>query len=1272
MSNDDLSDTTASSTSLIYHQGESLFGGVAVECLDNGWTLIPQERGERRRSAIIDGRSLKWGEYIAKAPTRKEVEHWARQVPSANAAILLGAPSGNTFCLDIDVLDERFVLEIMWLADEVFGKTKFTRVGMAPKIAMFYRVASEADLPANRSYRFEGDDAMLEIQARGKLVTAYGYHHKTEKYFGWGAEGQPAVDHVESVLLVTPAQIQEFIERVQLLRPFSSQRGSGSIEFIEGDGSLEVSAEGWTIPRRGAGVVDPATGLVTDGREEYLRRLCWDLVRLNPERASASPATAVEVAYGHAMRTVDRSRALDLRAMVLDKIKRAVAMLRAGEIKSLPTVREDADGKRSAPRRGVMTATTDPDLWHLPAPDKRRVIEFSGRTAPDPAKAAARALIPNRDDIEIDVEGKIIGAFEQFFDGVYDGDFDTLKPVHVLKAPTGAGKTTKAIRYIAEDPRTYQQFKRPDGEQLGPILFLLPTYANIDEVRQRADELQLDAGLDDAELAAQAKEMGLVAEDDIAAAIDDAKAAAGQRLETMVYMGKIAAGCQLADKVKALMDAGISSSGLCHARVKRDGVDEDEYCPHYETCPAIAQKLRIAASHVVFLPHAFLSLSIPSELSNARAIIADERIFPLAVHTTRMKLSTLELARDLPPLTKREREAVIAGIGNREEQQRAIESRKHDLVQDRGTAGEIVISALRDGHDPAAVLADWRQGKLAGSDLVASALRVTGGASSRNVVIHPSMSQTAFEEIVTRPTGTEIALEARFWKIVQERLQGLADETARQSREQRIQRIVDKQGETPVEYVRLSWRSDMNWSAAPTLLLDASADPKITAKVFSQRGVVLHDIDAPLSLKAIMIVDSSRSTTSLKPEAGIKSAAAQQQARTVERVRQVETALSARHADGRLMVGMAKSVREARGEFAPMPNVDTLHFGAERGLNFAENHRAALAVGRMELPVWMMDGYAAALGYEDADELVLLDPRGDGCDADGNALKAPIGDLVIPMRDGSDVTIEAAMAPAGTWQRVVQVQFREESLRQFAGRLRPVYRADAPILYLMGRVLPEGIIVDDIVTTADLVPSYQSLLEASRHMNGILDPEIAVHMRPDLATVESYRRMMSSLPEQLRAAYVAVRYTLDGKVHHAGVPAWIEDPVAALQDYLELACLNATDVRIARAPLRPWHAPAAARPLDAVEIELGDLHQRVNSEISALQRAMWWLLDRHRLDRTQLPFVLGRARYPVGTDKSGRLIELGLGAIAMLTRPRPESEPAAGVTDDEIPLAVNG
>src|SRR5690606_19556236 len=221
---DDTFDITENATSELYIQGDTIFGGVVERCLRNGWTLIPQERGDRRRSSIIDGRALKWGEYIEKPPTVQEVRRWALQAPSANGAILMGKPSGNVFCFDIDVLDEDLVYDIIRLADDLLGRTPFSRVGQYPKHALFYRVENEADLPANKSYRFDGSEDMLEIQARGRLITAYGYHHKTECYFKWEA-AMPSVDHVSRVPVVTPSQIEEFVDRVRGLRPFSTKAG---------------------------------------------------------------------------------------------------------------------------------------------------------------------------------------------------------------------------------------------------------------------------------------------------------------------------------------------------------------------------------------------------------------------------------------------------------------------------------------------------------------------------------------------------------------------------------------------------------------------------------------------------------------------------------------------------------------------------------------------------------------------------------------------------------------------------------------------------------------------------------------------------------------------------------------------------------------------------------------------------------------------------------------------------------------------------------------
>src|SRR5690606_11389206 len=114
--------------------------------------------------------------------------------------------------------------------------------------------------------------------------------------------------------------------------------------------------------------------------------------------------------------------------------------------------------------------------------------------------------------------------------------------VHVLKAPTGAGKTTRTMRYIAGDSRTFDGgglTPPADEEGVGPVLFLLPTYNNIKELRARAEAMNLDPEASDEDLVAGAELRGIMtaqqAEKEIALLREEAE---NGGLETMVYKGK--------------------------------------------------------------------------------------------------------------------------------------------------------------------------------------------------------------------------------------------------------------------------------------------------------------------------------------------------------------------------------------------------------------------------------------------------------------------------------------------------------------------------------------------------------------------------------------------------------------------------------------------------------------------------------------------------------------------------------------------------------------
>src|SRR3546814_18011762 len=88
-----------------------------------------------------------------------------------------------------------------------------------------------------------------------------------------------------------------------------------------------------------------------------------------------------------------------------------------------------------------------------------------------------------------------------------------------------------------------------------PILFLLPTYANIDELRTRSEALNLDGSLPDEDLRRQAEEKGLIAENDLDTRLAELRRdALDAGLTTMVYRGKLAAACRMSEIVRVDID----------------------------------------------------------------------------------------------------------------------------------------------------------------------------------------------------------------------------------------------------------------------------------------------------------------------------------------------------------------------------------------------------------------------------------------------------------------------------------------------------------------------------------------------------------------------------------------------------------------------------------------------------------------------------------------------------------------------------------------------
>ena len=1247
----------------MYDPVEGIFSLFAEDMVAKGWSIFPQERDASRRPAMVDGRALKWGEYQKRLPTEEEVASWKAQCPSHNIAVITGKTSNFAFAFDVDVSDPKLSWEIEKVAAATLGVTPFRRVGRQPRIVLIYRHDPDFKL-RKRTLKLTAEDGVtagndaIDILAGGTPFTAYGKHHSVGKYFNW-LDYEPSARGPEDAPLVTAEQIDAFIEGVAAIRPLFQNKST-----LTSDVGWEISeSTGLIAPKMsnlggGSDWLEDDSGKVTDGREKFLFTLVRNAVRANLDHAHDETGVGAGKLLDLIVREFRTKTAWSdkwddnrLHSEAREKLSREISFVKehnitrsiraptisaAGKLVA-PSVSERKDPPARAKVEGLDVLSHIIDGGKVRVAKSRRQVSFEYSKNSDDKEAEIRKLTPQRAVIASEVQKDIHAALSCFFDEVYDSLPNGKKRIHVLKAPTGAGKTTHTIRYIASDPRTKQwdDDKEKGGDPPGPIVFLLPTYNNIEELRTRASGLNLDPSLDDAALEAQAREKGVLKEDDVDPRIADLRRdAMAAGLRTMVYKGKIAAGCQMQDKMQMLLDAGIGSSGLCKAIVQtRDGEKDEKLCPHYHGCPAILQRKEIARSHVVFLPHAFFTLNIPDELKNVRCVIADERIFHLFVHTTSFSRTTLLLARKPPRLTKKEREGGVT---------------PELLLIDRDEAAEIAAAAFQRGTCPAQALADLRregtEGRfVTGLDLVRSAKRVCGSALTTGNEITPETSVGDIQALCETPTGTEVREEWRFWQIVEERVealihdkayQSLADmagrpwpRTAKGTREMRIQFLIEKTDDGALqEKVRISWRSKPNWAESSLLLLDASAAPPIISKIFDKRVVKVHEVEAALNVRTVAVIDRTYSNASIVSRRAAEMPEKAYAAKLKAKLRTAISQVSSLYGWGRVVCGASVMVRRAiNGAWFGPANVDWCHFGAMRGLDFAKHHTAALSIGRMEVPIQVIDGLVGALTFDDEDPELPYDVRGDNVGPDGRGLMLGSENQDIRMRSGVNVMVLVPMFP-GRWARMVQKQYREEELSQFLGRLRPVYReGEAPVWFAISKVVPENVIVDDIITLDDLAMNgydgrltSSRLWDAVRMADGVMHPKLLHHATDGrfykdeskvLREMEYFgfgKDGACGLDKRFTWGYTPVRIVEPDRktVSWCFVRSDIRDIAAHVQavfwKFLNWNFLEG-DIQVG-VPVRPMIVGGHRIP-DWVDIELGDRAAREAAERNEIQKA---------------------------------------------------------------------
>jgi hypothetical protein len=1259
----------------MYKPTESVFGAVAQEMVAAGWSIFPQEMTGNRRPGLVDGAMIKWSEehnLANKKPRPAVLKKWAVQCASLNVAVVLGPASGHTFVLDIDVVEEELSQQIQQLAIRILGDTPLKRVGRWPKMAFVYRHAPEDEIPS-RTLHFvktdhpenpEGDDQLVEIISSGKAMTFYGKHHKTGRYFRW-IEGPPHVHGPETVPLVTSTQLGDFLDAIDSIRPFSK---SASFDLSSVSWEWDENAKVHVPRLRSHGSANDWTeneeGKVSDGREAYLTRLALRIVTANPAMIGnivgieTLVKTVVET-FSETAELTGRWRGQGLVREAKSKVYRFAKRMAAGELKpSAPVQNDKGEYVSSASARGfVPPQPRDPNgdsLDFLPpfvdptvpgfdfkAKHQRRPmrIELIESTAEQiRERRKERAILRDRSQIAKSVANGVDHAFTTVWNHVYDRDRCDSQ-VHIVKAPTGAGKTSRSISFIASDPRTYEDFWTRDENGVltnmgrAPILVLMPTYTNIDELRHRAQILNLDGSLSDRELMKQAADMGLYKEDELDGRLADLRRdAQNAGLVSMIYSGKLKAGCKMVEKVQMAMSAGLGTSGFCHTdevidKDTKEVKTPEKFCPFYHQyeqmpdgswtgCPAIEQKKNIENCHVVFLPHAFLALQIPEELKNVRAVVADERIHHLFLHTITFDMDVFASPRKPPRLTKKEIEAGVVA---------------HEFQEDRLSAVAEAIYALKTNNDPAEMLlkkADkiGANGGLTVTRWINAALRSCGASMAKDDSISPDISMEDLAAVCAKPTGVAVREEYRFWKIVEERFEARKTErvledlmreagrdydpksrVTRGDRDMRIQLFVDEiEDGVFKESIRISWRETPNWVDKPLMLLDASAAPEMIQKIWDGKEVVVHDIPAALNVRIVGVADRTYSNSSViaKPSASQREKV--QSAKLLANVRKAISVISGYYGFSRVVAGGSILARRAVNTNWEGPhNVDWCHYGAMRGLDFAKYHAAAISVGRMELPVRIIDGLVAALTYDDDVPEQPFDKHGTGLTETGQALLIPSENQRVRMRSGHDLFMPVPTFP-GKWGRMIQKQYREEELLQFLGRLRPVYReGEAPIWFSLCSVMPEEVIVDDLINIGDLIrrnDRESAVWDALRRCQGVLDLAVAAKVCDDLFEGpggvakqfgwEGLNSRTGDLEKRVAWSIVALKWEDESGAHgYSFARGDISDPEEALRNARERYELPRI-VKVETVSQTRGQTAARGRTPDSIEDQLGTLPQR--------------------------------------------------------------------------------
>ena len=1163
----------------------------------NGWSIFPQQYSGDRKPGIPKGQKriafkteFKLHQQL---PAAEDIDFWADPhwgCPALNIAGVPGDTAGEGFgwfSLDLDIYDAEKISKIVAIAEDILGVSPLRRgrASVAKLTIIYRRPAGALTLPSKRFVlegHFDGKDEVLEIQDDGVPTTFFGRHHDTGEFFIWG-ERSPLNASPSIAPVVDEEIFVRFIAAVHAAFPIRdfekimAARGAAlSVDWLDTDVSeLRVPSiaedrvprdqltdgrrQKWLLPRSAAWAVFNA-GIVAP-LESGNRAVSVQGVAVVAKAVAQEAAQFTNLTEGKAYA---RARAL---------VRGAAQKIVDGTFKPIGTQRKvaTAEGAVVVSKERLYPECNDAELTWLPRVKDRYKNGINGvsltPTAPTDAElAAARALISDRAPIRERVSRKVRLAIRVWIRRVAAWNPESGKPAPrlLIKAPTGAGKTTALIQELVK-------FKQ-EGGVIRPILMLLPSYENTNELEARED-------LGVWTMAQEAR-------------ADEIKAKAGRGISVMTFKGKIAAGCEFKEMVQLLMSKRISTAGLCRSK---EGDGEDVYCkynpenPDFDRsltpCQSILQKMQVPQHDLILAPHAFIQTSIPEVLKKCVAVVIDEKIWDKTLGSYSFNLEeNLRRPRGNPEPTKTEKKAGIDTL---------------EYLDDRQDLVDIVLPAIRQGRDVSLAVLDHVQNiagnKTRGGDILLQHAKAITGRAQRIVLdVKPGMSRAALDHLCKSPLSEGIVEEHKLWSLIEERLNLLvSDREALKSynlhmklyRETKPKHGVDlrKAPKSPKLLVRhdrdhriiylagagdqltVTWRKKRNFEGHPTLFLDASGRQEILEKIWGGK-IQTVTVNAPLHVRTVLVPDFGQSKASILPDQDDNNDTLLRKATLQTLDREALYTLGLMHGDTAVVACAPKDVRvQLNSRWAAPANMHWMHFGNVRGLDFAKHHGAAVSIGSVMARDTDIDAYVAALTHDDDEVETLNDPHGNGRvspDPASSKIARRYISRPHPLRDGGTALVDGIPEYAGHWAQMLQQQIREEELAQFAGRLRPVYReGEAPVWYVLGRVLPEGTVVDDIVSLRDLarpIGRDTRVLRTLKQQDGVVmnaghTLSLKTYLpHSSVAALEKLPAVFAKNPRMTRGFHL-IAYLIEGeeKEHVAWVSAANCDSADAVARFVE-------------------------------------------------------------------------------------------------------------------------